>query len=80
MQIIYCIVKGYGIKIKEEVKEKVFLAGEKAEVDMLKTNGGRVLSVLGLGATVDEASEEAYMNVDGVDFEGKYFRNDIGLI
>lgn len=73
-------VKGYEISIKEEVKDKVFLAGAKVEEGVLKTSGGRVLSVLGVGETVEEAREDAYNNVDGVWFEGKYFRNDIGLI
>lgn len=73
-------VKGYEITIKEEVRDKVFLAGAKLEDGVLKTSGGRVLSVLGVGATVEEARAEAYKNIDGVEFEGKYFRNDIGLI
>ena len=47
---------------------------------MLKTNGGRVLSVLGVGDSVEEAREDAYMSVEGVEFEGMYFRGDIGLI
>ena len=73
-------VKGYEIKINEEVKDKVFLAGAKVEDGVLKTNGGRVLSVLGVGDSVEEAREDAYMSVEGVEFEGKYFRNDIGLL
>ncbi|MEG2354308.1 MAG: phosphoribosylglycinamide synthetase C domain-containing protein, partial [Clostridium sp.] len=59
-------VKGYEINIKEEVRDKVFLAGAKAENGVLKTSGGRVLSVLGVGATVEEARSEAYKNIDGV--------------
>lgn len=47
---------------------------------MLKTNGVRVLSVLGVVAKVNEAREVDYNNIDGVDFEGKYFRNYIGLV
>ena len=43
--------KGYEITIKEEVKDKVFLAGAIAENGVLKTNGGRVLSVIGVGET-----------------------------
>ena len=73
-------VKGYEIKRRITVKDKVFLAGAKAEGGMLKTSGGRVLSVLVVGATVDEAREDAYKNTDGVEFGGMYFRNDIGLV
>lgn len=72
--------KGYEIKIDEEVKDKVFLAGAKIEDGVLKTNGGRVLSVVGIGETVDEAREDAYKAIKKVDFKDKYFRNDIGLI
>ena len=35
------------------------------------------LSVVGKGATVEEAREEAYKLADMVNFEGKYCRRDI---
>lgn len=70
--------KGYEITIDEKVKDKVFLAGAKAEAGVLKTNGGRVLSVIGLGKTVEEAREDAYENIKYVTFEGAYCRKDIG--
>ncbi len=71
--------KGYEIKIDEKVKDKVFLAGAKAEDEVLKTNGGRVLSVIGLGKTLEEARSDAYENIKYVTFEGAYYRNDIGI-
>ena len=74
------LLKGYEITIKEGVKDKVFLAGVIAENGVIKTTGGRVLSVLGIGATVEEAGDEAYTNIDGVEFDGMYFRNDIALV
>ncbi len=70
--------KGYEIKIDEKVKDKVFLAGAKAEDGVLKTNGGRVLSVVGLGKTLEEARSDAYENIKYVTFEGAYCRSDIG--
>ncbi|MBU3105152.1 phosphoribosylamine--glycine ligase [Clostridium gasigenes] len=73
-------VKGFEIKIKDEVRDKVFLAGATVEDGVLRTSGGRVLSVLGVGDTVEEARDEAYRNICGVEFEGMYFRNDIGLV
>ncbi|GAB6169788.1 phosphoribosylamine--glycine ligase [Clostridium carnis] len=72
--------KGYKIKISKEIKEKVFLAGAKLEDGILKTNGGRVLSVIGVGETVEEARNEAYKNIEDIEFTDKYFRNDIGLV
>ncbi len=70
--------KGYEIKIDNEVKDKVFLAGAKLEDGILKTNGGRVLSVIGVGKTVEEARNDAYSNIKHVKFEGAYCRTDIG--
>ncbi|NFE95654.1 phosphoribosylamine--glycine ligase [Clostridium botulinum] len=71
--------KGYEINIDEKVKDKVFLAGAKYEDRILKTSGGRVLSVIGCGENVEEARKEAYLNIDKVTFEGAYYRKDIGI-
>ncbi|AQS09221.1 phosphoribosylamine--glycine ligase [Clostridium saccharobutylicum] len=70
--------RGYEIKIDEKVKDKVFLAGAKFENGILKTNGGRVLSVIGLGKDTEEARKDAYNNIKYVQFEGAYCRTDIG--
>jgi phosphoribosylamine---glycine ligase len=72
--------KGYEITIKDEIKDKVFLAGAKLEDEILKTNGGRVLSVVGIGETIEEAREDAYRVIEKVNFKDKYFREDIGLV
>ena len=72
--------KGYSINISDEVKDKVFIAGAKLEEGILKTNGGRVLSVVGVGNTIEEAREDAYKAIEKVDFKDKYYRNDIGIV
>ena len=69
--------KGFEITIDESIKDKVFLAGAKLQDGVLRTNGGRVLSVVGRGRTVEEARKEAYKLTEMVNFEGKYFRKDI---
>ncbi len=71
--------KGYEITIDEKVKDKVFLAGAKFEDGVLKTNGGRVLSVIGCGKDVEEARQEAYENIKYVTFKDSYCRTDIGI-
>ena len=71
--------KGFTITIDESIKDNVFLAGAKLEKGVLKTSGGRVLSVIGTGKTLEEAREEAYRNVELVDFMGAYYRKDIGI-
>jgi phosphoribosylamine--glycine ligase len=38
-----------------------------------------VLALTALGATLEEAAAKARAAAEGVDFEGKYFRRDIGM-
>ena len=57
----------------------VFHAGTKRnEAGELVTNGGRVLGVTALGATLREARSEAYAATERVHFANKYMRHDIG--
>jgi len=56
----------------------VFHAGTAQRGDVLVTDGGRVLTVVGRGATYAEAIERAYAGADLVRFEGKHARRDIG--
>ena len=57
----------------------VFHAGTAINADgELVTNGGRVLNVVALGDTFEEARDRAYEACDLVNFEGKQFRTDIG--
>ena len=55
----------------------IFHAGTKIVDDKLATNGGRVLGVSAIGATLEGAWEKAYEAVGLIDFEGKQFRKDI---
>jgi phosphoribosylamine--glycine ligase len=57
----------------------VFHAGTALRDGRLVTNGGRVLGVTGVGATVAEARERAYSAAALVSFRGARFRRDIGL-
>lgn len=57
----------------------VFHAGTARNADgELVTAGGRVLNVVALGKTFDEAREKAYEACDVINFEGKQLRSDIG--
>ena len=57
----------------------VFHAGTKVDADgNLVTAGGRVLNVVALGATFEDARERAYQACDLIQFEGKQLRRDIG--
>ena len=44
----------------------------------LLTNGGRVLSIVCQDENFDMVFEKAYKNLEEINFEGIYFRNDIG--
>lgn len=57
---------------------KVFHAGTRLEGDRVVTAGGRVLCVVGLGDTVDEAQRTAYRGVDCIHWQDMYCRRDIG--
>jgi len=58
---------------------QVHHAGTKRLPDgQVVTAGGRVLSVTGLGATLQEARERAYAACELISFQGKTLRHDIG--
>jgi phosphoribosylamine--glycine ligase len=56
----------------------VFFAGVKSQDDALVTSGGRVLTVVGKGATFQDAIERAYAGVSRIHFDGMQYRRDIG--
>jgi phosphoribosylamine--glycine ligase len=58
----------------------VFHAGTRLEGDRIVTAGGRVAGVTALGTTLPEARKAAYLAVEKVQFDGRYFRRDIGMI
>lgn len=55
----------------------VFHAGVAAGPDCLLTAGGRVLDVVGSGATITEARDRAYAAAAGIRWDGVQFRTDI---
>lgn len=56
----------------------LFHAGTKSEAGQIVTNGGRVIAVTSLAENLATALEKSYLNAGKVDFEGKYFRKDLG--
>ena len=53
-------------------------AGSKLAGDRLVTSGGRVLGITATAATLQEALRDAYAAAEGIHFEKKYMRHDIG--
>lgn len=56
----------------------IFHSGTKLDGDHFVTNGGRVLGVVGLGESLQEALDVSYSRVNGITFDGMQFRKDIG--
>jgi phosphoribosylamine--glycine ligase len=56
----------------------VFFAGVKEGDGTLVTSGGRVMTVVGRGATFAAAIENAYTAVSRIRFDGMQYRRDIG--
>ena len=68
------------ITIPEASSEsKVFHAGTKLEDGNILSNGGRVLCATSLGLNLEEAQEKAYNLVKMVNWDGSYYRTDIGF-
>jgi phosphoribosylamine---glycine ligase len=67
-----------GIGRAESAGALVFYAGVRISQGRLVTSGGRVLTVVGTGATLDDAAARAYAATDEIDFRGKQLRRDIG--
>ena len=58
---------------------RVFHAGtRRADGGALVVDGGRVVTCVGIGATLDEARTHAYAGAAGVNFDGARYRRDIG--
>ena len=57
----------------------VFHAGTKTDSNgNIITNGGRVIAITSFGNTIEEAKTISLKNAEIIDFEGKYYRKDIG--
>jgi phosphoribosylamine--glycine ligase len=67
-----------GLNLAEE-DSFIFYAGAKKEGNKVVTSGGRVVCATALGDDLNEALEKSRELVDAINFEGKYFRKDIGF-
>ena len=72
--------KGKEITGLEKIKDSiVFHAGTKEENGKILTNGGRVIAVTSFGNDFREALSTSYQNIQKMDFEGMYYRKDLGF-
>ncbi|MBD1851873.1 phosphoribosylamine--glycine ligase [Leptolyngbya sp. FACHB-711] len=66
-----------GIEQAEAAGAIVFHAGTKFNQQVI-ADGGRVLGVTAIGESLQDAAAKAYQAVDCIQFEGMYYRRDIG--
>lgn len=72
--------KGKVITGLEQVNDSItFHAGTKEENDKVITSGGRVIAVTSYGNTIEEALKKSFTNAEKINYEGKYYRKDIGF-
>lgn len=72
--------KGKVISGLDEVTDSlVFHAGTTQKDGAVVTAGGRVMTVSSYGKTKDEALAQSFIGAQKINYEGKYFRRDIGF-
>ncbi len=66
-------------KLLDSKNLHIFHAGTALDAKgKLITSGGRVLGLTGIGATLQEAIDTAYLGIEQVRFQGAHYRTDIG--
>ncbi len=64
----------------EQVENSIlFHAGTKQQGSDVVTAGGRVIAISSYGSSMKEALGQSYHNAEKINFEGKYFRKDLGF-
>ena len=70
------IIEGLNSIFPEHIK--IFHAGTSMADGNIVTAGGRVLCATALGDTVSQAKQKAYDAINEINYDGMFFRNDIG--
>lgn len=67
-----------GLEAAASLEGKVFHAGTALKDGQVVTAGGRVLCATAMGASVDAAQQQAYALAAKINWEGCFYRKDIG--
>ena len=65
--------------IRTNSNSSVFHAGTQLRDGVLRSSGGRVLSVTGLGSDLTQARDAAYRTISRISLPGSHYRRDIAL-
>lgn len=71
--------KGKIIRGLKTDNDLIFQAGTKPGDGNILTEGGRVLAITGKGDSLEKARKVAYEKVAGIEWDGLYYRKDIGV-
>jgi len=67
-----------GLEAVQAAGTTVFHAGTREQDGHIVNSGGRVLGITALGHTVAQAQKTVYQALEKLDWEGGFFRHDIG--
>lgn len=70
--------KGHPISIPTDLESRVFHMGTAIKDGVLQSAGGRVMMVVGRGATLEEARDKALADLHRIEAPGHFWRTDIG--
>lgn len=70
--------KGHEVFGLDALPSFCYIAGAEKENNRWITSSGRVLNVLGMGASAEQARRDAYEKVKKISFKESYYRDDIG--
>jgi phosphoribosylamine--glycine ligase len=74
-------VTGQPIAVAEPIDSTlIFHAGTATKDGALVSNGGRVMTVTGIGPDLESARHRAYRQISTIDLEGSFYRSDIALV
>jgi phosphoribosylamine---glycine ligase len=71
-------IRGLDAAAASDPTVQIFHAGTKRVGEKLVADGGRVLNIVGLAATIEEARRRAYAVIDRIDWPEGFCRRDIG--
>lgn len=67
------------VKTEDSADSILFHAGTKIHGQQLVTNGGRLFVAVSQGESIKEATQKSISTLEDLEYEGKYFRRDIGF-